>query len=92
MYGSWTNWVYWQYREGPDVNLFNGTDDEFWQMVNRTPADDSLYVKNVIVALSDGRMILQVTENAPEMEVKEVVKTSVIYTDVNGVEHTQEFR
>jgi len=29
MYGEWTTWTWWQYREGPDINLFNGTNDEF---------------------------------------------------------------
>lgn len=29
LYGSWKNWTFWQYREGPDVNIFNGTDEEF---------------------------------------------------------------
>lgn len=29
LYGSWKTWTLWQYREGPDVNIFNGTDDEF---------------------------------------------------------------
>ena len=30
MYGGWKTWEFWQYREGPDVNIFNGTDDEFF--------------------------------------------------------------
>jgi len=29
LYGKWTDWVWWQWREGPDVNVFNGTDEEF---------------------------------------------------------------
>ena len=29
LYGKWTDWTWWQYREGPDVNLFNGTYDQF---------------------------------------------------------------
>ena len=30
MYGSWKIWALWQYREGPDVNIFNGSDDQFY--------------------------------------------------------------
>ena len=29
LYGMWKKWVFWQYREGPDVNIFNGTKQEF---------------------------------------------------------------
>ena len=29
LYGSWKTWTWWQWREGPDVNKFNGTDEEF---------------------------------------------------------------
>ena len=30
LYGSWKSYVWWQVREGPDVNVFNGTDAEFY--------------------------------------------------------------
>lgn len=30
VYGSWTTWNFWQYREGPDINIFNGGDEEFY--------------------------------------------------------------
>jgi hypothetical protein len=30
VYGSWKTWNFWQYREGPDINIFNGTDGEFY--------------------------------------------------------------
>jgi len=30
LYGAWKSWVWWQQREGPDVNVFNGSDAEFY--------------------------------------------------------------
>jgi len=32
MYGAWTKWTFWQYREGPDINIFNGSDEEFSEL------------------------------------------------------------
>ncbi len=29
MYGKWTKEVWWQYRENPDLNIFNGSREEF---------------------------------------------------------------
>ena len=29
MYGKWDKWTFWQHRERPDVNKYNGTWDEF---------------------------------------------------------------
>jgi GH25 family lysozyme M1 (1,4-beta-N-acetylmuramidase) len=29
LYGSFKKWTFWQWREGPDVNIYNGTQDEF---------------------------------------------------------------
>lgn len=31
LYGKWTDWTLWQWREGPDVNIFNGSDEEFYK-------------------------------------------------------------
>jgi GH25 family lysozyme M1 (1,4-beta-N-acetylmuramidase) len=30
LYGSWQAWEFWQYQEGPDINIFNGTDQQFY--------------------------------------------------------------
>jgi hypothetical protein len=37
LYGSWKTWTLWQYREGPDVNIFNGTDAEFFLYFDSEP-------------------------------------------------------
>lgn len=29
LYGAWTEWEWWQWREGPDINIFSGSDFEF---------------------------------------------------------------
>lgn len=29
LYGSFTTWEFWQKSEGPDINVYNGTDEEF---------------------------------------------------------------
>jgi hypothetical protein len=34
LYGLWTDWLWWQYREGPDYNYFNGDDAKFQQMLD----------------------------------------------------------
>lgn len=31
IYGTWSKWTLWQYQEGIDINIFNGTDEEFQQ-------------------------------------------------------------
>lgn len=36
MYGKWTNWEWWQYREGPDVNIYNGTSEQFEEIYGKT--------------------------------------------------------
>ena len=36
LFGAWKTWTFWQYREGPDVNIFNGTDDEFYSRFGET--------------------------------------------------------
>src|SRR3990167_2498503 len=33
LYGSWINWHYWQYQEGPDYSVFNGTDQQFYSLI-----------------------------------------------------------
>ena len=47
LYGSWKTWTLWQWREGPDVNIFNGTDEEFdarFGVVSTPPTGDpSMY-------------------------------------------------
>jgi hypothetical protein len=30
LYGSWFTWEFWQYQEGPDINIYNGTNEEFF--------------------------------------------------------------
>lgn len=37
LYGSWTTWRYWQFREGPDHSSFNGTDIKFYEMIGAIP-------------------------------------------------------
>jgi len=29
LFGLWTDWVWWQFREGPDHNYFNGDEDKY---------------------------------------------------------------
>lgn len=29
LYGAWNKWTLWQWRQGPDYNIFNGSDAEF---------------------------------------------------------------
>jgi hypothetical protein len=29
LFGFWSNWTLWQYQEGPDFSVFNGTDEEW---------------------------------------------------------------
>lgn len=33
-YGPWEKWTLWQYKERPDINLYNGTDEEFYSEFN----------------------------------------------------------
>lgn len=33
LYGSWSRWRYWQFREGPDHSSFNGTDEQFYALI-----------------------------------------------------------
>ena len=53
LYGSWTKWTYWQWMESPDVNIFNGTDEEFWAYINQTPyeppAHDPVVIDPIVV-------------------------------------------
>lgn len=35
LYGSWDKWTLWQWRESPDINIFNGEDDEFYELFNQ---------------------------------------------------------
>jgi len=49
----WSHWQFWQYRGEPDLNKFNGTDEEYWAYVGKpVPLPDkvkttatSLYVR-----------------------------------------------
>lgn len=29
LFGAWKDWTWWQFREGPDVSNFNGTEEQF---------------------------------------------------------------
>lgn len=35
LYGSWDKWTLWQWRESPDINIFNGEDEEFYALFNQ---------------------------------------------------------
>jgi len=32
LFGNWSDWLLWQYREGPDLSYFNGDENKFIQM------------------------------------------------------------
>ncbi len=34
LFGLWTDWVWWQYREGPDYNYFNGDEAKYKAMID----------------------------------------------------------
>jgi hypothetical protein len=36
MYGSWKTWALWQYRAEPDINVYNGTYEEFYNLFGGT--------------------------------------------------------
>lgn len=36
LYGSWKKWTLWQWRESPDINIYNGEDEEFYKEFNQT--------------------------------------------------------
>lgn len=35
LYGLWTKWTFWQYREDPDINIFNGDIQDYNKITNR---------------------------------------------------------
>ena len=59
LYGSWTNWRYWQYREGPDINIYNGTDAEFLKMVGGDviPTKYEINISSIVAKFSNGAEI-----------------------------------
>ena len=56
MYGKWKTWTFWQYREGPDINLFNGDNELYKELFGSdstppqppTGGDDVVYTGKVI--------------------------------------------
>jgi len=53
LYGSWTKWNFWQWREGPDVNIYNGTDEEFYSRYGSTQeptGEKSMYKGTVLIS------------------------------------------
>lgn len=53
LYGAWLDWTFWQRREGPDVNIFNGTDEEFYARfgsVIQPPIGESSMYKGTVLA------------------------------------------
>jgi len=66
IYGAWTKWTLWQYREGPDVNLFNGTVDEYIAFFGLEvgpmptpipiPVPTPTTIVEITVKMSDGRL------------------------------------
>ena len=56
LYGSWKEWTLWQYREGPDVNIFNGTDEEFIEKYGEVhepiPGGEDVYKGTALTTLN----------------------------------------
>lgn len=53
LYGSWTDWTWWQYREGPDYNYFNGDEAKFKALldgyvVTPPPPSEDKYTGTVV--------------------------------------------
>lgn len=48
LYGAWKTWKYWQYMAEPDYSIFNGTEEEFFQMIGETPVpENSMFSQTV---------------------------------------------
>ncbi len=55
LYGYWTTWRYWQFREGPDYSKFNGTPEEYYRLIGGSiPAGDRF---RQTINFTDGTMI-----------------------------------
>ena len=53
MFGLWTDWLWWQYREGPDYNYFNGDEAKYNEMldgyvVTPPPPSENKYTGTVV--------------------------------------------
>ena len=53
LFGLWTDWLWWQYREGPDLNYFNGDEAKFQEIldgyvVTPPPPSDDKFTGTVI--------------------------------------------
>ena len=51
--GLWADWLWWQYKEGPDYNYFNGDDAKFQEIleghvVTPPPPTDNKYTGTVV--------------------------------------------
>lgn len=58
MYGKWTTWMWWQYREGPDINIFNGNYEEFYASLNLPPTTTTGNAISLTVKLSNDKEIV----------------------------------
>lgn len=61
LYGSWKKWVWWQWREGPDINIFNGTAEEFAEK----------YATNVPSTPGEGDEMVYQTSSSYVMSLRE---------------------
>lgn len=57
LYGSWKSWTFWQYREGPDVDLFNGEQADYIALFGGDieppePEPEPVEIKNVSINVS----------------------------------------
>lgn len=62
-YEPWSKWLFWQYHGEPDLNAFNGTDAEYWELVGNEVPDypemvrttaSSLYVRDAPNGVAKG--------------------------------------
>jgi hypothetical protein len=73
LYGSWKKWTWWQYREGPDVNLYNGTLDQF----------EAEYVGGVVLP-PEPPQITPTGDTSMSVTVKGTAKTALNIKKVSG--------
>jgi len=52
LFGPWKTWLWWQYQEGPDYNYFNGTEEDFKNLIDgyvpNAPIPQTKYTGTVI--------------------------------------------
>jgi len=72
LYGSWKRWEFWQYQEGPDINIFNGTENEFYMKyggyVSPPPPEPPIIVQPPIGATTMFKGVAKVLTNIKPMD------------------------